>query len=318
MAGADPALTGVPLKLPAARATFFGYRAASALANQLPAPVASLAGRGIGRLMVRLMKGRREMLRRHLRRVHPHLSDAELDAQVRRGFDSYARYWLESFRLPSTSAFELDAGMSYEGLAHLQDGIEAGKGVIIALPHLGGWEFGGAWLATVGYPITVVVEAVDPPELFEWFAAFRRSIGMKIIPLDAAAGGAVLRALRAGEVVCLLSDRDIGRAGIEVDFFGERTTLPAGPATLALRTGAPILPTALYFRPNGGHHGVVRPPIPLDRSGTLREDVARITQLLAHELELLIRQAPDQWHLLQPNWPSDFASGGFAAPDGAP
>lgn len=254
------------------------------------------------------MKGRREMLRRHLRRVHgPHLPEAELDAEVRRGFDSYARYWLESFRLPSTTAAQLDASMSYEGLGHLDDAVAAGKGVIIALPHLGGWEFGGAWLATVGYPITVVVEAVEPPELFEWFAAFRRSIGMKIIPLDGSAGAAVLRALRAGEIVCLLSDRDIGRTGIEVDFFGERTTLPAGPATLALRTGAPIVPTALYFQPGGGHYGVVRPPIPLDRTGSLRDDVARVTQLLADELESLIRHAPNQWHLLQPNWPSDYA-----------
>ena len=116
----------------------------------------------------------------------------------------------------------------------------------------------------------------------------------------------MLQALRNNEVVCLLSDRDIQGGGIEVEFFGERTTLPAGPATLGLRAGAPILPVAVYFtRRVNGHHAIVRPPLDAERRGKLREDVTRLTQDLAHELEYLIRRAPEQWHLFQPNWPSD-------------
>jgi KDO2-lipid IV(A) lauroyltransferase len=110
--------------------------------------------------------------------------------------------------------------------------------------------------------------------------------------------------------VCLLCDRDLGGDGIEVEFFGERTTLPAGPATLALRTEAPLLPAAVYFGPQGGHHAVVMPPVPSSREGRLRDDVERVTQELAHRFEELIRAAPEQWHLLQPNWPSDHASNG--------
>jgi KDO2-lipid IV(A) lauroyltransferase len=98
--------------------------------------------------------------------------------------------------------------------------------------------------------------------------------------------------------------------GTEVEFFGERTTLPSGPATLALRTGAPLLPAAIYFRGRRLHHGVMRPPVPVERTGRLRDDVALVTQLLARELEELIRVAPDQWHLLQPNWPSDVEASG--------
>ena len=105
-------------------------------------------------------------------------------------------------------------------------------------------------------------------------------------------------------MVCLLCDRFLEGASVEVEFFGERTSLPAGPATLALRTGAPLLPTAVYFR-GDSHHAIVRPPIPAEREGKLRDDVQRVTQALAHELERLIRLAPEQWHLLQPNWPSD-------------
>jgi KDO2-lipid IV(A) lauroyltransferase len=115
----------------------------------------------------------------------------------------------------------------------------------------------------------------------------------------------VTRALKAKHIIALLSDRDIAGGGVAVEFFGEKTTLPAGPATLALRTGAALLPVGIYDGRDGAHHGIVRPPLPTDRTGSLREDVARVTQDMARAFEELIRLAPDQWHLLQPNWPSD-------------
>jgi KDO2-lipid IV(A) lauroyltransferase len=180
--------------------------------------------------------------------------------------------------------------------------------VILALPHLGLWEWAAFWLTAVnGYRLTAVAEPVEPPELAEWFVGLRRDLGMNIITLGPDAGGQVARALRDGEILALLCDRDIGGGGVEVEFFGERTTLPAGPATLALRSGAPLIPCAVYRDPDGRHRGVARTPIDTTRQGKLREDVARITQELAHELEVLIRRAPEQWHLLQPNWPSDRA-----------
>ena len=249
------------------------------------------------------------MLERHLRRVHgPTISDDALEREVRRAFGSYARYWMESFRLPAEDRASLDARMSWEGIEHVEKALAAGNGAIMAAPHMGGWDFGGAWLAgSMGYRVTAVVERVDPPELFEWFAAFRRSLGLNVVPLGPEAGTAVLRALRANEIAGLVCDRDILGTGVEVEFFGERTTLPSGPATLAIRTGAAILPTVIYFHGRRGHHGVVRPPIPVERTGKLRDDVARVTQLIAHELEELVRVAPHQWHLMQPNWPSDHA-----------
>ena len=281
------------------------YKAGSRVARALPGPAADALGRSIGLGMAAGTSDRKRMIARHLQRVHGGaLSPKALRREVQRAFDSYARYWVESFRLPEFSPEDLDAGMTYEGLGHLEDALAAGNGAIAALPHLGAWDFGGAWLATQGYKITVVVEPLEPPELFEWFADFRRSLGMDIVPLGPAAGSAVLQALRRNEVVGLLSDRDIQGGGVEVEFFGERTTLPAGPATLALRTGAPILPMAMYYE-GRIHRGVVRPPLPVEREGKLRDDVARITQALAHELEALIRHAPEQWHLMQPNWPSD-------------
>ena len=176
------------------------------------------------------------------------------------------------------------------------------------MPHLGSWEWSAFWLTRVRHvPVTAVVERIEPPALFDWFVEFRNGIGMEIVPLGADAGRTIVAAVRKLHVIALLCDRDIGRSGAEVTFLGEKTTLPSGPAVLALRTGAPLLPTACYDQ-GRNHHGVICPPIPVERQGSFRQDVARITQAIADALEGLIRRAPEQWHLLQPNWPSDFAA----------
>jgi KDO2-lipid IV(A) lauroyltransferase len=175
----------------------------------------------------------------------------------------------------------------------------------MAMPHLGSWEWAAYWLTLHhGVPVGCVVEALEPPELFDWYRRFRASLGMKVIGLGPGAGTETMAMLRENRAVCLPSDRYVGGAGVEVEFFGEVTTLPAGPATLALRTGAVLLPIAIYDH-SGGCHGVVRPPVVARREGRLRDDVARVTRALAAELEVLIAAEPEQWHLLQPNWPSD-------------
>ncbi len=282
------------------------YRLGAALARTLPASVTDAAARLIGRAVARRASDRRVIVERNLRRVHGDgFGGTAMRRAVQQCYASYARYYAESFRLPTLSAEEVDAGMSVEGYEHLDNALAAGKGAIIAMPHLGGWEWGGFWLTRVQHiPVSVVVERIEPPELLEWFAALRRSFGFTVLPLGPSAGTGVARALKENHVVALVCDRDIGGGGIEVDFFGERTTLPAGPATLAIRSGAPLLPTAIYFE-GKGHRAVIRPPLPVERTGRLRDDAARITQDLAHALEDLIRVAPEQWHLMQPNWPSD-------------
>ncbi len=282
------------------------FQAASAVVGHVPAPllgpIAKLAGAGAALPDAT----RRLLVARHLQRADPSLSGMALRRAVNQTFESYAAYWLEAFRLPTLTPAELDAGMTYEGYEHLERSLNRGKGTILALPHLGGWEWTGFWFTrVVGVPITAVVERIEPPELYEWFASFRTSLGINVVPLGPDAGREVIAALKRNDLVTLLCDRDIEGTGVEVTFFGERTTLPAGPATLALRTGADLVPGAMYNRPGGIHHGYIRPPIPVERQGRLREDVARITQVIAGELEILIRRDPTQWHLMSPNWPSD-------------
>jgi KDO2-lipid IV(A) lauroyltransferase len=260
----------------------------------------------VGHLAAASLQSRRSIIERHIRRVRPDYSEAQVRKATQGAFDSYSRYYVESFRLPSLSADVVDATFTLDGFEAITDSLKEGNGAILALPHLGGWEWAGRWLCDQGVKTTVVVEALQPPELFEWFVSLRTELGMNVVPLGPNVAGEVLKALRNNEVVCLLCDRDLQGGGVPVDFFGETTTLPAGPVTLSLRTNAPVFPVAVYFtEAYNGHHAVIHPAMHFERSGKLREDVRVGTQALAKELEKLIWAAPEQWHLFQPNWPSD-------------
>ena len=282
------------------------YQLAAAVAQRLPRGVIERGGPWVAELFALRPSEKRLMVERHQKRVSPELHGEELRHRARQVYRSYGRYYAESFRLPATSPGELDRRFRVEGYEHFAAALEEGRGMLVVLPHLGSWEWMAQWVARVlDVPVTAVVERLEPPALFEWFTELRREMGLHIVPLGPEAGKAVSQALKAGHVIALLSDRDITGSGVEVDFFGERTTLPGGPATLALRTGAPLVPVAMYDEPDGGHVAVVKPPLPVERKGSFREDVTRLTQDIATALEDLIRAAPDQWHLLQPNWPSD-------------
>jgi phosphatidylinositol dimannoside acyltransferase len=286
--------------------TVGGFRSGTLVARFVPGFIAESLAPPIAMASSFANPERRAMVERHMRRVNPTWPNAKVRQAVQGAFDSYTRYFIESMRLPGLPARTIAANHRLTGFSNVTDALEAGRGVILALPHLGGWEWAGRWLGDVGYRVTVVVERLEPAELFEWFVDLREQLGMTVVPLGPDVAPAVLRALRANEIVCLLCDRDLQGGGIEVEFFGERTTLPGGPAMLGLRSGAPIVPVGVYFtRQVNGHHSVVRPALSMERHGSLREDVGRITQALAGELEYLIRRAPDQWHMFQPNWPSD-------------
>jgi len=288
--------------------TVGAYRAGGVLGRVVPRSLGMGVAAAASRVVAAAATGRRDVVERNLRRIYgPGLSGRALDRKVRATFDSYARYYYDAFRLPSMGVEQIERGIHVDGVEHLEAAMaDDAVGPVLALPHLGGWEWAAAWITQVrGWGLAAVVEELDPPELFDWFLRFRESLGMNIIPLGPDAAAQVAAAAFDREVVCLLCDRDIGGTGVEVEFFGERTRLPAGPAVMALRTGCRVLPTAVYFNDGDGVTGVVRPPLEIERRGRLREDVARVTQDLAHELEYLIRRAPEQWHLMQPNWPSD-------------
>jgi lauroyl/myristoyl acyltransferase len=226
---------------------------------------------------------------------------AVVERYLHRSLRSYGRYWAEGAKLPAIAPTTVSGRLRVvEGEQHLRAAALTGQGVILALPHVGSWEWGGAFLADFGWPMLAVAERLDPPELYEWFAAKREAMGLRVVALDDKASGAVARELRAGKVVGLLCDRDLQGNGIEAQLFGRTTTVPAGPAMLALRTGATLMCAAVYSGPGRDHHVVMTPPLDTTRHGAFRVDVARIAQAVTDELGWLIRRAPEQWHVLQP------------------
>ena len=282
-----------------------GYRAAARVARVLPAPLAEGLEWTAGQTLPRFSSGQRAMVARHQQRlVGGNLSRQELESRVEQVFRSYARYWLDMMRMNGASTAEVNAGIRAVDAAIVDKALEAGNGVIMAMPHVGAWDYGGTWVAH-RWGLTTVAERVEPPELFDWFTEQRTRNRMRVLALDDPRTGAELvGTLRGNGVVGLLCDRDLGGGGVPVTFFGERTTMPAGPATLSLRTGAAIVPNVVYQRA-GYVEGVIKTPIQFERSGKLRADIVALTQLVANELESMIAAAPTQWHVLQPVWPSD-------------
>jgi KDO2-lipid IV(A) lauroyltransferase len=156
-------------------------------------------------------------------------------------------------------------------------------------------------------PVMSAAENLSNPLITDWFVKTREMAGMEIVLTGrgARATGALIKRLKEGKTVALLADRDVTGRGIPVTFFGEQTTMPAGPISLAVRTGAPVLVVGSYFEPGAGHRYDVSDPLELPVEGTRDERVAAGVQLLADALEHKIRRKPEDWHLFVPNWPSD-------------
>jgi KDO2-lipid IV(A) lauroyltransferase len=242
-----------------------------------------------------------QRLRGNLARVVPDMPDS----LVRDGLRSYARYWMEAFRLPSQTRQQCLAGfgISPEHYDALKSAVADGKGVILALPHVGNWDAAGAWVSANGWPMVTVAERLKPEGVYRQFVAYREKLGMEVLPLT---GGerppldVLAERLGQGWVVALLGDRDLSRNGVEVTFFGGRTRMPAGPAILAIRTNAPLYAVDLSFTP-AQTFAVLRRVVP-PADGPLDERVRATTQLLADAYAAGIAEHPQDWHMLQKLW----------------
>jgi phosphatidylinositol dimannoside acyltransferase len=256
-------------------------------------------------------------LESNLRRV---LGASAGDRQLRRithlGVRSYFRYWREVFQLPRMTTTDIVARMHCDGEWRIRDAVAAGRGAILVLPHMGNWDHAGAWLAGIGVPFTTVAERLEPESLFARFVEFRESLGMEVIPLT---GGerpptdVLTERLRNNGIVCLVADRDLSHNGIEVQFFGEATRMPAGPALLAATTGAALHPVHCRFVGDDSWGEWVGPEITLPE-GRLRERVTHGTQALADAFAAKIAEYPADWHMLQRLWLADLPPRPSAAP----
>lgn len=290
-------------------AMFYAYVALSRVALALPEPVAYGFARLAGRAAYRVARTQRAQVEKNLARITGHpIPSAELRACVQRAFESYARYWLETFRhVRETPEFFLER-FECEGLAWVDEARARGSGVIIVGAHLGNWDAAGAWAAASGRPVTAVAEVLSPRRLFDFFVAHRERLGISIEPASAGVIGRLKAAVDEGRIVAIVGDRDLRGRGPRVSFFGEPASLPAGPALLGLRSGAPIMVMGVHgTRRADGRRGwrarILEPIDPADYSGP--HALSELTQEVATRLERLIAVHPEEWHVFQPFWSAD-------------
>jgi lauroyl/myristoyl acyltransferase len=273
----------------------------------LPEPAARSLGRAVADVAWRRRGKGIQRLESNLARVVPDAGPERLAELSKAGMRSYLRYWMESFRLPTWSKERVVNGFAPKGVNHLEEAFAANRGVVIALPHLANWDLAGAWVAqALGRNFTTVAERLKPETLYDRFVAYREGLGMEVLPhAGGSAFGILARRLRAGGMVCLVADRDLSASGVEVDFFGERATMPAGPALLAQHTGAALLPVTLWYDDSEVMRGTVHPPVEVPETGTRAEKTSSMTQALADVFAGGIAEHPEDWHMLQRLWLGD-------------
>ena len=283
------------------------YEVGWKVTRALPEPAAEAVFRQMADALWIRGGGGVAQLERNLRRVHPEVTDPQIRELSRAGMRSYLRYWCEAFRLPSWSKDRIRETFVLDRQHLLDEALHEG-GALMIPGHMANWDHAGAWAALTYGSVTSVAERLKPDRLFEKFLVYRRRLGMDILGTgDADVMRQLVDRLRDGKLVALLGDRDIGRTGVHVDFFGEPASFPAGPAILAMMTGVPLHPVSMWF---DGElcRGYVHDRIEIPAGSDRRESIAAITQQLARGWESGIREHSADWHMLQRVWVADLVS----------
>jgi KDO2-lipid IV(A) lauroyltransferase len=229
---------------------------------------------------------------------------------ARRALRNFSKYVVDFIHFYTMSPEDVRRRIIFDDFERLNAAVAEGKGIIFVTLHFGNWDMGAAGLAAYGYPVDAIAESFELPQMNDLVQGYRRQLGVNIIPMERV-GPRVLRALRRGDILALLIDVPAPGPSVAVEFFGALAEVPAGPARLALRTGARVIPAVLAREPD--HDEMIRPILDFDLrfqpSGDEEQDVQKLTQQIMSSMERFIRQYPDQWFMFRPMWP---------APSGAP
>jgi KDO2-lipid IV(A) lauroyltransferase len=282
---------------------YFAYRLAAALFGLLPEALMRRIGRALGSMVYSRAEGRKRMAIRHMNRALG--AEREVEVAAREVFAAYGRYWAEVFWVRPRRVPAMLDRIAVEGLDRVKAAQASGRGMIYVLPHIGNWEVAGSVAHDLGLELIAVAENLPNPRLARWFIEVRKSFGIDVVLANGGSNvvGLLTEGLERGAAVALVMDRNIGDGGVAVQFFGEETELPGGAAALASRLDVPVFPVAAFFSGGAGHHVIIEAPVDIPTEGPGR--IAIGTQRIAAALEALIRRDPTQWHILQPNWPSD-------------
>jgi len=283
---------------------YWGYRSAEWLAMSLPERTGRRVFETLGRVAHRRLHGVRATVAANQARVlGAEPSDARLDHATREAFELYARFWFDAFRIRTMPEKEFNERIVVFGVENIDRALEAGKGCVCALPHMGNWDAAGHWFGANGYRIAAVAEELRPPRLYELFLRHREELGIRIVALtkEGHVGQQLKQLLSENWMVALVADRDLTGRGTEVEMFGATRRVPAGPALLSLSSGAPLVVCPVYTRDDGWEVRIEE-PLEIERTGVIREDVAALSRLMAERFERAIAAKPTDWHMFQPAW----------------
>lgn len=284
--------------------TYAAYRGGAEIAGLFPEGVVRRLGEALGRRAFDQGGRKARMMIRHMARVLG--SEEEVEHLAREAFSAYGRYWAEVFWIRPRRVPGILQHIERVGVERVEQVRDSGQGMVYALPHIGNWEVAGTVAHDLGLELLAVAEALPNRRIVDWFIEVRRTLGIDVVLADTPHIMDVLgAAVDRGAAVALVTDRNVKTGGVPVEFFGEVTSMPAGAAALAIRHEVPVFPVAAYFKEGRGHRLVVEHPVEMPAVGSESERIHEGTQRLALALEELIRRAPTQWHIVQPNWPSD-------------
>jgi lauroyl/myristoyl acyltransferase len=289
-------------------ALYLGLQIGAFLSRYVPRSWRYLIGTAMGDLVFYIWKfwgGKQRVLLSNTASVlglHPD------DPQVRRlalkSIRNYCKYLIEFVDLPNLdSSHPTVASMKITGEDNLRAAIQQGRGVVLASAHFGTIEVGGLRLADFT-DFHAVYDTFQPEYLDALVQRKRREKNINLISTTNVRE--MIRVLRSGGMLCLLYDRPVSFAkGVRVRFFGRETAVPAGPAALALKTKAVILPVFMYRHPDRSFESVIYPPLTWTETGDRERDVQTIMQKLMDILQAVVRERPDQWYMFRPMWPED-------------
>ena len=272
------------------------------LTRVLPDPVVRWIFYPLGTLAYLIRPEQRRTIIANQRQVLGQGSGLRLHWQAWRVFMNSLRNYQTLLRILTLTDQQIEGLVELRGREHLDAALQQGRGVILLGAHMGNLNLLAPYMSLVTPLAGVIVEPVQPPELFEFVSAVRARTGVRLLPADRDGVRQAMRLLRDNGVLAVAGDRYLGANGTPVSFFGRPAMLPHGPVVLALRSGARLIPVTLYSRPGGHQVAELRPPFELIDTGNLRDDLRANMRLVAAAVEETIRMAPHQWIMLDPVW----------------
>ena len=282
-----------------------GFRIASQLALRLPSKAAYYLGEKIGVAYGASKREENQAIQENLRWIiNRDISTSEMKLLVQQVYGYFVKYLVDLFRIQEISKIFIQRKVSLDGLEQLDEVIKQEQGGILLTAHLGSWEVGGAILATLGYPISVISLSHKDPWVDRFFRQQRLLKGVQTIPIQSALKGAIT-GLRQRHLIAILADRDYTNQGVPVQFLGKSICLPKGAAYLAIKMGLPVIPTFVIRNNENSIEIHCEKPISYSALKLKKyndDKVTLLTQRFAQILESYIRRYPTQWLVFRRFW----------------